>query len=305
MTKKTAAIILGIFFVMTFAGIASADFDITGKYEFRGQYKFTDSSWDVKAENLELNIKGSGFYGPASSDLTFKLNGVGDPGKVVIDTANFNYKLNDALTLGVTYKLGTFMLLDDIKANVKLYGGDWMLGSDTYLKGVLTLAAGNLTIYTTGDLNPLELALTGTYTFGPVGMSCWLNYNDTKTKGRLLGRADWTVTEGLTLTGEYLYDYDLSRLVEIQLIQDAATRVEYRKGGFDTYLRVGYSTNGDNVYYKVYGEIPVITNTLAYGWYEDRFFTGGVKYVFGQDTYLLAEYVQKDQSLYIKLGGAF
>ncbi|MGE5597833.1 MAG: hypothetical protein ACM3XS_00460, partial [Bacteroidota bacterium] len=92
MTKKTAAIILGIFFVMTFAGIASADFDITGKYEFRGQYKFTDSSWDVKAENLELNIKGSGFYGPASSDLTFKLNGVGDQGKVVIDTANFNYK---------------------------------------------------------------------------------------------------------------------------------------------------------------------------------------------------------------------
>lgn len=300
--SKYSGLILGLVLVLVFASAANADFSLSGSYELRGKYDMVttnpDNVWKLSTEKFEIKVKVSTDAGPASADLTYRLaNATGTATLATsVDTANFIYELTDAIAIGVSYQDYEgegFKIMKKDDELIKLVS-HWTLDPVIVAKGTLTYKAGSLTVYTAMD-TPFEFAATGSYKLDPVTLTGWVGYNKNK-ETQFLAKAVYPVMKAVTATGEYLYAFNGNNTVGL--------RVDYRPS-FSSYAKVFYNIDQDIMSYKVWGELPIIQNVVAYGWYEDGFFTVGGKYVFGGPNAFIVEYPQKDKAIYFKLSMSF
>ncbi|MGE5549882.1 MAG: hypothetical protein ACM3ZC_05035 [Bacteroidota bacterium] len=315
--NKLIAVVFGLLLVCVLASVASADYSLTGSYEFRGKYNMgkDPATWQVYGEKLEIKVKVSNDFGPASADLTWKLGSTFNPDTNLYkwlpapESANLTFEISDGLSFGAAYrkyKIDTderkFKILskgDEVILLVNKLtkkGEDWTLGTDTVVTSNVDFKTGSVSAYVKVD-KPFEFAVTGTYNLDPVTLKGWVGC-DADQDIRFLAKAVYPVMDKVTATGEYLYDFTGDSTIGL--------RVDY-KPSFSTYGKVFYNINTNEISYKVWGEFPVVKNVVLYGWYTvdadnvGGFYTVGAKYVLGGPNAIIVEFPEKDNTVYVKL----
>ena len=209
--NKFYAILLSIALVLGFATIASAEtkFAVTGEFEFNEDSTGTDFGgmwYDVAYTDLTVT---NSFTDAASGSLVIRADGYN--WEVYVESAEFNYKFSDMFTAGLLY---AYDYDEDPYYGYKFFNADdegffsnvFTYSDNPLFTGAVNFEGGSVKAYVDAYDYAENIYVAGAYALDALSLKAWYASDDRGSS--FIAKGAYTLSDELTLTGAYRYDFD-------------------------------------------------------------------------------------------------